>query len=95
MTELYHGECVALGMLPMCGESIRPRLMEVLKKCGLYRVMKYDWDKITEAAFHDKKADGTTVTVTMVNEIGSFEMKTVGCMDVIALAKDCLEEIEA
>ena len=91
MSELYHGECVALGMLPMCGEEIRPRVVEVLKKCGLYRKLEYDWDKITEAAFHDKKADGDTVTVTMVNEAGSFELKNMKCLEVIELAKACLE----
>ncbi len=90
MSELYHGECVALGMLPMCGEKIRPRVIEVLKKCNLYRELEYDWKKITEAAFHDKKADGDTVTVTMVNDPGTYELKTMKCLDVIALAKACL-----
>lgn len=90
MAELYHGECVALGMIPMCGDEIRPRVIEVLKKCDLYRVMDYDWEKITEAAFHDKKADGDTVTVTTVREIGSFEMKTMKCLDVIEMAKNRL-----
>lgn len=91
MSELYHGECVALGMIPMCGEAIRPRLMAVLKKCSLYRVMDYDWDKITEAAFHDKKADGDTVTVTLVEEIGTYEMKRMKCLDVISMAKRSLD----
>ena len=90
-SELYHGECVALGMLPMCGEELRLRVAEVLKKCGLYRVFPYDWDKITEAAFHDKKADGDSVTVTMVKEPGSFELKTMKCLEVMELARACLE----
>ena len=93
MSELYHGECVALGMIPMCSNTIRPRLIKVLKKCGLYRTLKYDWDKITEAAFHDKKADGDTVTITTVSEIGSFEMKKIGCLDVIDTAKNILEDL--
>lgn len=91
MAELYHGECVALGMLPMCGEALRPRVLAVLKKCGLYRQMQYDWDKISEAAFHDKKADGQVVTVTLVKEAGCFELVTMNCQDVIALAKACLK----
>ena len=91
MNELYHGECVALGMIPMCSEAVRPRVISVLKKCNLYRELKYDWDKITEAAFHDKKADGDTVTVTTVNEPGSFEIKTLKCLEVIEMAKNCLK----
>ena len=91
MSELYHGECVALGMIPMCGEAVRPRLVKVLKKCNLYRTLQYNWEGITAAAFHDKKADGDTVTVTTVSEVGCFEMKTVTCTDVIAAAKNCLD----
>ena len=90
-SELYHGEAVALGMLPMCSETLRPRVVEVLKKSNLYRKLQYDWDRITQAAFHDKKADGGSVTVTLVNEPGTFELKTMGCLDVIDMAKACLE----
>ena len=92
MASLYHGECVALGIIPMCSESIRERVICVLKKCNLYNTPDYDWDKIAEAAFHDKKADGDTVTVTTVNQIGSFEMKKMRCLEVIALARKVLEE---
>ena len=91
MTELYHGECVALGLIPMCAEAIRPRVIEVLKKCGLYNLISFDWDKITEAAFHDKKADGDSVTVIVVPQIGSFELKKMKCTDVIDMAKTCFE----
>ena len=64
-----------------------------MKKCNLYRQLQYDWDAITEAAFHDKKADGGTVTVTLVQEPGSFELKTMTCLDVISQARACLEAI--
>lgn len=88
---LYHGECVALGMIPMCGESIRPRVIRVLERCGLYREMAYDWGAITAAAFHDKKADGDTVAVITVSEIGCFEMQTMPCLAVIEMARSCLK----
>lgn len=91
MSELYHGECVALGLIPMCDEKIRPRVIEVLKKCNLYNLIEFDWDKITEAAFHDKKADGEFVTITTVPEIGRFELKTVKCSEVIDMARKCFE----
>ena len=90
-TELYHGECVALGMLPLCADALRPRVVAVLKKCSLYRELQYDWDRITKAAFHDKKADGGSVTVTLVNEPGTFELKTMGCLDVMERARACLD----
>ena len=90
MEELYHGECVALGLIPMCDESIRPRVMNVLKKCNLYNLIDFDWDKIGEVMFHDKKADGDTVSVTTVKEIGKHEIKTLKCNQIIDMAKNCL-----
>lgn len=92
MAGLYHGECVALGLIPMCDEKIRNRVINVLKKCNLYKLLNFDWDRISEAAFHDKKADGEFVTVTTVSEIGKFELKTIKCSEVIEMAKTCLKE---
>ena len=90
-SKLYHGEAVALGMLPMCSETLRPRVIKVLKKCNLYRELQYDWDRITQVAFHDKKADGGSVTVTLVQEPGTYELKTMDCLDVMEQARACLE----
>ncbi len=75
MQNLYHGECVALGMIPMCSATVRPRLISVLKKLGLPTSVNYDTDVIIEAMRHDKKMAGDEITVVYVQEIGSFEMK--------------------
>lgn len=91
---LYHGECVALGMIPMCGDGIRGRVIEVLKKCNLYRTLDYDWQRIADAAFHDKKADGDSVTVITVDAVGSFEMRKMRSIDVIETAKKLLEGLK-
>lgn len=94
MSELYHGECVALGMLPMCSDKIRLRVINVLKKCDLYRKIDYNWDKITDAAFHDKKADGESVSVVKVSDIGVFELEKMKCTDVIEMAKRTFENLK-
>ena len=94
MESLYHGEAVALGIIPMCSEAIRSKVIKVLNKCGLCRSLEYDWESIENAAFHDKKADGDFVTVTTVEEIGSFNMKSMKCSEVINLAKNVLEGVE-
>ena len=91
MEELYHGECVALGIIPMCDEKIRPRVIEVLKKCNLYNLIDFNWNKIAEAAFHDKKADGEFVTITTVPNVGEFKLETIKCSEVIEMAKNCFE----
>ena len=92
--KLYHGECVALGIIPMCSEKIRMRVIEVLKKCKLYRTIDYNWEKIAEAAFHDKKADGDKVSVVCVDEIGTFEIETKKSVCVIENAKNVLEGLK-
>lgn len=77
MQNLLHGECVALGMIPMCSENVRKRLIPVLLKLNLPTEKNYDTDKILEAVSHDKKASGDEITVVYVPEIGEFEMKTM------------------
>lgn len=78
MKNYYHGECVALGMLPMCSPDARKRLTAVLEKLGLPTHIQYDTDKLISAMRHDKKMSGNDITVIYVDRIGEFRMKTVG-----------------
>ena len=71
----YHGECVALGMIPMCSPEISERLKAVLKKLGLPTEYRGDAKKLAAAASHDKKFAGEKVTVVTVQEIGSFRFE--------------------
>ena len=70
--ELYHGECVALGMLPMCSEKVREKLIKALQNVGLPTEYDYDKDKVYEALCHDKKSQGKSTTVVRCNEIGTY-----------------------
>ncbi len=72
---LYHGECVALGMLPMCGENLRPRVKAILEKLGLPTACKVDADRVWEAMRHDKKLSGDTITVVYAEKAGAFTFK--------------------
>lgn len=71
---LYHGECVALGMLPMCSSEVHDRLVTVLKKLGLPTSITMDKDKVMEAISHDKKSGKGGITVVTVDAVGSFNM---------------------
>lgn len=75
LTELYHGECVALGMLAFCSEAVKERLIPVLEKAGLPTQVTYDKERVWEAMCHDKKFSGNTATVIWVESIGSFEIR--------------------
>ncbi len=70
---LYHGECVALGMIPMCGAEIKDKVIDALKRVGLPTEFSYDKEKVYEALCHDKKSQGESITVVKSNKIGSFE----------------------
>ena len=74
---LYHGECVALGMLPMCSNNTRKRLIKVLEKLNLPTEISFKTDKIVEAMKHDKKMSGDSITVITVDEIGSYKMEDI------------------
>ncbi|MBQ8497846.1 MAG: 3-dehydroquinate synthase [Clostridia bacterium] len=78
---LYHGECIALGMIPMCKGEVRERIIAVLKKVGLPTELDFDPDRVFEAVTHDKKADGDQIHVIYAPEIGKYEMKKVSLAD--------------
>ncbi len=72
---LYHGECVALGMLLVCSESVKARLLPVLKKIGLPTEYIYDKEAVAENLVHDKKSSSGSISGIFVNSIGSYEIK--------------------
>ena len=74
---LLHGECVAIGMIPMSSPSVAKRLAVVLEKYGLPTSTNKDADTLISYIARDKKAKGNSITVVFVNEIGSFEMKDI------------------
>lgn len=76
-TALLHGEAVALGMLPMCSPDVRARLERIISEMGLPTEIEVDAGAVFEFILRDKKADGDSITITVVNEIGSAELKKI------------------
>lgn len=75
--EMYHGECVAIGMMPMCEGMVRERIKKVLGKVGLPTELPCTADLLLEAMGHDKKMSGKNLTFITCPEIGKYEMKTL------------------
>ena len=73
--EFYHGECVALGMLPMCAPNVRARLEAVLQSIGLPTKIEGDIETVLHFTSHDKKCEGTSVNVVFVDSIGSYRIE--------------------
>ena len=92
MSELYHGECVAIGMLPMCSESVAKRLKVVLEKLNLPTKVDLSREAVVSAMNHDKKLAGDKLTVINVNEIGSFIMTKLTVEQLIQKMKGVLDK---
>ena len=85
---LYHGECVALGMLPFCSPAVRDRLTRVLVKLGLPTELHGELDRAIELAVHDKKCDGDTVAEIFVDEVGSCRIRKLTIEEFKKLVKE-------
>ena len=72
---LLHGECVALGMLPMCAPALRQRLAAILEKYGLPTRIQADPAQLRPYLLHDKKARSGSITVVEVDAPGSFRLE--------------------
>ena len=89
---LIHGECVALGMLPMSSPKVRQRLIKVLEKLGLPTSITADPEKVKEAMLHDKKSAQSGVTAVKVDEAGSFRLEKLEFNELFSLFDEYLKE---
>ena len=91
-TTLTHGESIAIGMLPMCAEDVRKRLLRVMDRLGLPTEARADREKVYAAMLHDKKSGGGRLTAVRVDEVGSFRLESVEpeslkpCIDMVVRA---------
>lgn len=81
--ELYHGECVALGMLYMCSEKIKNELFDIYRKLGLPFEYNFDKEKIREIISHDKKSQSGGIDVVICDEIGSFRFEKLSVDEIM------------
>ena len=92
---LFHGECVAIGMIPMCSPEVRERLLPVLRKLGLPVSCGFTAAQAAEGMAHDKKGSAGSFTIIKTDRIGTFYMKTADIQELTALAAEvCGKEEE-
>lgn len=75
--EMLHGECVAIGMLPMSGGSARERIAALLKKYDLPTALPGTPEELLPYILHDKKKTLGGIAAVVVEEIGSFRFETM------------------
>ena len=75
---LFHGECVALGMLPMIeSKALQKRVRAVYRRIGLPTRTTYNKEKVLAEMLHDKKAQGGQITVIKVPGLGCWRAETI------------------
>ena len=79
---LLHGECVAIGMLPMCKAEIRPRIKDILEKYSLPTELNENEESLISFIARDKKASGNKITIIYVEKIGSFEERKIEIQEI-------------
>lgn len=85
-----HGECVAVGMLPMCAPDIRKRLCAVLDKLKLPTKASAPVSQLLDVCRHDKKTAGNDITIVRVSEIGKAELEKMSFDKFESLVKEVL-----
>lgn len=84
--KLLHGECIALGMLPMCSPEIEDRTREILIKAGLPTYYDVDEEAIRNFIRHDKKSVGDRIRAVVTEELGTFRFRNMTEDELIARA---------
>lgn len=85
-TGLYHGECVALGMLPMIEQkSLQKRVRAIYRRLGLPARAAYNKEKVLAEMLHDKKAQSGKITVIRVPGLGCWRADTISTDELRAL----------
>lgn len=74
MGGLYHGECVAIGMTSVCSDSVRSRLIPLLKRVGLPYCYDGNLEEALKYVLHDKKCEGEKISVVFVDRIGEYRI---------------------
>ena len=77
VTGMLHGHAVALGMMLMCSDGARERLVAALEKAGLPIKTECDKDAVYKAALSDKKMKGGKIDAVWVDEPGSCRIVEV------------------
>ena len=82
---MLHGECVSLGMLPMCSAPVRGRLKKVLEKYQLPTQIAQARQQLLPYLLHDKKMGTGRISVVFVEEIGTFTLRELSPEDILDL----------
>ena len=87
LSELLHGECVAIGMLPMCEKETAKRIEAVLKKLGLPTEWNGNPNELLPVIGHDKKSAGDKINTVICDDIGKYHFELLSPEEIVGRMK--------
>ena len=87
---LFHGECVGIGMLCMSSPDIVKRLRHILHRMDIPTSWRGYEKELKAAMLHDKKAGGDTISVILVDKLGTFREEKMTVDEIIARCREVL-----
>lgn len=82
LSELYHGECVAIGMIPMLeDEDLKNRTLAIYKKLSIQATAAYDKKQVMDIMCKDKKTHGSMITIIKVKTLGKAELHDIEMLE--------------
>lgn len=91
-SDLYHGEAVALGILGMCSERIRERLIPIYKRLNMPCEIDLSLEKVYEAIKHDKKRSQNGIDAVVVEQVGSCKIVNMKLAEIKDRCKVAIKE---
>ncbi len=79
--ELYHGECVSLGMIPVSFGDAKNRIESLLKKVGLPTVYSGNINSALTFVAHDKKCSSYVLSIVVCEKIGTCKIHSLSVND--------------
>jgi 3-dehydroquinate synthase len=78
LSEYLHGECVAMGMLPMLEDKkLQQRALKVFAKLSMPAGVDYDKEAVYQLMNKDKKKQGNRITIVKVPCLGKYRLDNI------------------
>ncbi len=81
---LLHGECVALGMLPMSAPAPRARIKALLEKYGVPTAAEQSAEELRPYLMHDKKMAADGISAVVLDELGMFRLCRMSADEILS-----------
>lgn len=83
LSQLLHGEAVAVGMLPMIeNEQLKQRIERIFQNMNIKTSVPFDKEQLTEYITRDKKVSGTSLSVIVINDVAKPQIRNVSISEI-------------